>query len=103
MVLDASGSTPVEGAVTLSLLPVQALRAQQPPAPPTETITTAATHTPTEQQVIDWCRDTMAVYKAPKIVEFAEALPKSGSGKVMWRQLQEAEAAAPAAAEAPAH
>jgi fatty-acyl-CoA synthase len=28
----------------------------------------------------------------PRIVEFADALPKSGSGKVMWRTLQEAEA-----------
>jgi fatty-acyl-CoA synthase len=33
----------------------------------------------------------MAVYKAPKTVEFLEALPKSGSGTVMWRTLQEAE------------
>lgn len=45
-----------------------------------------------EQDVIDWCREHMAVYKVPRIVEFAEALPKSGSGKVMWRSLQEAEA-----------
>jgi fatty-acyl-CoA synthase len=35
----------------------------------------------------------MAVYKAPKLVEFTDALPKSGSGKVMWRSLQEAEMA----------
>ena len=46
-----------------------------------------------EQDIIDWCRDTMAVYKAPRVVEFIEALPKSGSGKVMWRALQEAEMA----------
>ncbi len=45
-----------------------------------------------EQDIIDWCREQMAVYKAPKIVQFAETLPKSGSGKVMWRLLQEAEA-----------
>jgi fatty-acyl-CoA synthase len=45
-----------------------------------------------EQDVIDWCREHMAVYKVPRIVEFADALPKSGSGKVMWRTLQEAEA-----------
>jgi fatty-acyl-CoA synthase len=45
-----------------------------------------------EQDVIDWCRENMAVYKAPKVVEFVKALPKSGSGKVMWRQLQEAQA-----------
>jgi fatty-acyl-CoA synthase len=46
----------------------------------------------TEQDIIDWCRENMAVYKAPKIVQFAPSLPKSGSGKVMWRTLQEAEA-----------
>jgi fatty-acyl-CoA synthase len=34
----------------------------------------------------------MAAYKSPRIVQFVSALPKSGSGKVMWRQLQEAEA-----------
>ena len=46
-----------------------------------------------EQDIIDWCRDTMAVYKVPRVVEFTEVLPKSGSGKVMWRALQEAEMA----------
>jgi fatty-acyl-CoA synthase len=45
----------------------------------------------TEQDIIDWCRENMAVYKVPRIVQFAPALPKSGSGKVMWRTLQEAE------------
>ena len=34
----------------------------------------------------------MAAYKAPRIVEFADSLPKSGSGKVMWRLLQDREA-----------
>lgn len=45
-----------------------------------------------EQDIVEWCRQNMAVYKVPRIVEFAAALPKSGSGKVMWRALQEAEA-----------
>jgi fatty-acyl-CoA synthase len=45
------------------------------------------------QDIIDWCRDTMAVYKVPREVTFMDALPKSGSGKVMWRALQEAEMA----------
>jgi fatty-acyl-CoA synthase len=36
----------------------------------------------------------MAVYKMPRVVSFVDALPKSGSGKVMWRALQEAEMAA---------
>ena len=44
-----------------------------------------------EQDIIAWCRENMAVYKAPRIVAFVDALPKSGSGKVMWRLLQEAE------------
>jgi fatty-acyl-CoA synthase len=54
-----------------------------------------STHTGqvSEQDIIDWCRDTMAVYKVPRVVEFLEVLPKSGSGKVMWRALQEAEMA----------
>jgi len=45
----------------------------------------------TEQGVVDWCRENMAVYKVPRVVQFVEALPKSGAGKVMWRTLQEAE------------
>ncbi|MBV7417368.1 long-chain fatty acid--CoA ligase [Comamonas sp. CMM03] len=54
-----------------------------------------------EEDIVQWCREHMAVYKVPRIVQFADALPKSGSGKVMWRQLQELEAAAaPAAANA---
>jgi len=44
-----------------------------------------------EQDIIDWCRDNMAVYKCPRLVQLVETLPKSGSGKVMWRLLQEAE------------
>ncbi|RYZ12060.1 MAG: long-chain fatty acid--CoA ligase [Comamonadaceae bacterium] len=48
----------------------------------------------TAQEIIDWCRENMAVYKIPRAIEFADALPKSGSGKVMWRLLQEAESKA---------
>jgi len=44
-----------------------------------------------EQDIIAWCRDNMAVYKVPRVVQFVEALPKSGAGKVMWRLLQEVE------------
>ncbi|MEH3085979.1 MAG: long-chain fatty acid--CoA ligase [Xylophilus ampelinus] len=46
----------------------------------------------TGQELIDWCRQNMAVYKTPRSIEFVDAMPKSGSGKVMWRKLQEAEA-----------
>jgi fatty-acyl-CoA synthase len=34
----------------------------------------------------------MAAYKAPRVVQFVETLPKSGSGKILWRKLQEDEA-----------
>ena len=51
-----------------------------------------ASHKDTSAQaILDWCREHMAVYKAPRVVQFVDALPKSGSGKVMWRTLQEAE------------
>jgi fatty-acyl-CoA synthase len=49
------------------------------------------------QQIIGWCRENMAAYKSPRIVEFVDALPKSGAGKIMWRELQDREAAAAAA------
>jgi fatty-acyl-CoA synthase len=45
-----------------------------------------------EEDIVAWCRENMAVYKVPRLVQFVDALPKSGSGKVMWRSLQEAEA-----------
>ena len=45
----------------------------------------------TEQEIADWCRENMAVYKVPRVVQFVDALPKSGAGKVMWRTLQESE------------
>ena len=46
----------------------------------------------TEKDILDWAHANMAAYKAPRVVEFVDALPKSGSGKVMWRALQELEA-----------
>ncbi|WP_251881285.1 long-chain fatty acid--CoA ligase [Achromobacter sp. Marseille-Q4954] len=42
-----------------------------------------------EEDVIAWARTRMAAYKAPRIVEFVNALPKSSTGKILWRQLQE--------------
>jgi fatty-acyl-CoA synthase len=42
-------------------------------------------------QLITWARERMAVYKAPRHVEFADSLPKSNTGKVLWRELQERE------------
>lgn len=49
----------------------------------------------TPEQIIDWAREHMAAYKVPRLLEFVDSLPKSGSGKVMWRVLQEREAINP--------
>ena len=46
------------------------------------------------QAIVDWCRENMAAYKVPRIIEFVDALPKSGAGKIMWRELQDRENAA---------
>ena len=45
----------------------------------------------TEEQIVEWCREKMAAYKVPRVVEFADALPRTPTGKVMWRALQERE------------
>ena len=44
-----------------------------------------------EQDIIDWCKAEMAAYKAPVYVEFVASLPRSSTGKLMWRALQEEE------------
>jgi fatty-acyl-CoA synthase len=41
------------------------------------------------EEIVEWSHAHMAPYKIPRLVEFVEALPKSGSGKVMWRELQD--------------
>jgi fatty-acyl-CoA synthase len=45
----------------------------------------------TEQDIIEWSKGKMAAYKYPRIVEFVDSLPLSGSGKILWRKLQEEE------------
>lgn len=46
-----------------------------------------------EAEIIAWAHEHMAAYKSPRIVEFVPSLPKSGSGKILWRELQEKELA----------
>ena len=43
------------------------------------------------EDIISWCRQHMAAYKVPRKVEFIDALPRSGTGKIQWRTLQEKE------------
>jgi fatty-acyl-CoA synthase len=45
----------------------------------------------TAAELIGWCREAMAVYKAPRFVEFVDQLPKSNTGKILWRELQQRE------------
>jgi fatty-acyl-CoA synthase len=47
----------------------------------------------TAEEIIEWTRQNMATYKHPRVIEFVDALPKSATGKVQWRLLQEAEMA----------
>jgi fatty-acyl-CoA synthase len=43
------------------------------------------------QAIIDWAREKMAAFKVPRVVEFVDALPKTATGKILWRELQEKE------------
>ena len=43
------------------------------------------------QEITDWARDKMAAFKVPRVVEFVDELPKTATGKILWRELQEKE------------
>jgi len=43
----------------------------------------------TSEEIIEYCGKNMAGYKKPKSVEFVDALPVSGYGKVMRREIRE--------------
>ena len=43
------------------------------------------------KDITDWARNKMAAYKVPRVVEFVEQLPKTPTGKILWRELQEKE------------
>jgi fatty-acyl-CoA synthase len=45
----------------------------------------------TAAEIIAWSREHMAAYKVPSEVEFVASLPRSATGKVQWRALQEEE------------
>ena len=44
-----------------------------------------------EAQLQSWCKANMTHYKVPKHIEFVDLIPKSMVGKVMRRELQEAD------------
>jgi fatty-acyl-CoA synthase len=43
----------------------------------------------TEQELLKFCRGRLAHYKCPKSVMFVDSLPKTGTGKVMKRELRQ--------------
>jgi len=44
-----------------------------------------------EEEILEWCKENMAAYKRPRIIEFRQDLPKSGAGKLLRRILAEEE------------
>jgi fatty-acyl-CoA synthase len=53
--------------------------------------TDKAKDTVTADGIVSWSREHMAAYKVPRMVQFVDALPRSGTGKIQWRTLQEQE------------
>ena len=45
----------------------------------------------TEDEVAKFCKEKLAPYKVPKLIEFRDSLPKSNIGKVLRRVLKEEE------------
>ncbi len=46
-------------------------------------------HQATEQEIIQFCKERMAHYKAPKSIDFMDALPRTGSGKIHKKGLRD--------------
>ena len=55
-------------------------------------IVTKPGQTMTAEEVINFCKEKLAGYKVPKLVEFIAALPKSVVGKILRRELRDMEA-----------
>lgn len=47
-------------------------------------------HALTAEALMDWAKGQMATYKCPREIRFVDRLPRSGTGKIDWRSLQEA-------------
>jgi long-chain acyl-CoA synthetase len=42
----------------------------------------------TAEEVIQYCREKLAAYKVPRMVEFIDALPKSAIGKILRKEVK---------------
>ena len=47
----------------------------------------------TEEEILEFCKEKLAPYKRPKLVEFRESLPKSAVGKILRKILRAEEEA----------
>ena len=47
--------------------------------------------TATGKEIIDFCKEKLAPYKVPKLVEFRDSLPQSAVGKVLRKELRSEE------------
>ena len=45
----------------------------------------------TEEEIINYCKDKLAKYKVPKMIDFIDELPKSGVGKILRKELRQME------------
>jgi fatty-acyl-CoA synthase len=43
------------------------------------------------EDITAWAHERMAAFKVPRVVEFVDELPKTATGKIFWRRLQEDE------------
>lgn len=63
-------------------------------------VVTKADSSVSEEELIAFCRENMAAYKIPRIVEFRDSLPKTAVGKILRRTLREQELAKAASEQA---
>jgi long-chain acyl-CoA synthetase len=52
-------------------------------------IVTRPGETLTKEEIIAFCREKLAAYKVPKIIEFMDQLPKSTVGKILRKDLRD--------------
>jgi long-chain acyl-CoA synthetase len=55
---------------------------------PKAMIVRAAGADPTEQEIIDYCRERLAKFKCPTSVDWVDALPRNPSGKILKKDLR---------------
>ncbi|MEV2267112.1 long-chain-fatty-acid--CoA ligase [Nonomuraea africana] len=41
-----------------------------------------------EAELVEWCKENMAAYKYPRLIEFRDALPMTATGKILKRELR---------------